>query len=93
MALYLVAYDVPDDRRRGRVAKKLKSFGERVQYSLFECDLDGKALLRMRRAVEGALDFSEDRLQIIPLCGACAERRIRRGPALTPEDDLAVWLV
>lgn len=92
MALYLVAYDVPDDKRRNRVAKKLKNFGARIQFSVFECDLDGKAFLRMQRAVEAALDFKTDRLQIIPLCAACESRRIRRGPALTHEDDLAVWV-
>jgi len=31
--LILVTYDVPDDRRRTRLAHTLKDFGERVQYS------------------------------------------------------------
>ena len=38
--LYLViAYDTPDDRRRARLAKLLKGFGERRQYSVFEARL------------------------------------------------------
>jgi len=32
--LILVSYDVPDDRRRTRLAHALKDFGERVQYSV-----------------------------------------------------------
>jgi CRISPR-associated endonuclease Cas2 len=30
---YLIAYDVADDGRRVKVAKKLESYGDRVQYS------------------------------------------------------------
>ena len=42
--LIVVSYDVPDDRRRTRLAHILKDFGERVQYSVFECRLDERAL-------------------------------------------------
>ena len=33
---YTVAYDITDDKRRNKVAKILKDFGKRVQYSVFE---------------------------------------------------------
>ncbi|MBK9265640.1 MAG: CRISPR-associated endonuclease Cas2 [Polyangiaceae bacterium] len=35
MNALLVAYDIPDDRRRGLVAKGLLRVGRRVQYSVF----------------------------------------------------------
>ena len=35
--LYAVAYDIPHDNRRTKLANVLKSYGERVQYSVFEC--------------------------------------------------------
>src|SRR6185436_13646804 len=38
--LILVSYDIPDDRRRTKLANALKDFGERVQYSVFEFLLD-----------------------------------------------------
>ena len=31
---YTVAYDITDDKRRNRVAKILKDFGTRIQYSV-----------------------------------------------------------
>jgi len=40
--LILVSYDVPDDRRRTKIAALLKDFGERVQYSVLECLLEGR---------------------------------------------------
>ena len=38
--LIVVSYDIPDDRRRLRLANTLKDFGIRVQYSVFECRLE-----------------------------------------------------
>ena len=35
----VVTYDIVDDQRRERVASELANFGERVQYSVFECHL------------------------------------------------------
>lgn len=34
--IYLVCYDIEDDRERNRVAKALLRHGRRVQYSVFE---------------------------------------------------------
>ncbi len=50
--LIVVSYDIPDDRRRLRLAHALKDFGARVQYSAFECHLepDGLETLRKRLA-------------------------------------------
>ena len=41
---YVVSYDMPDDRKRTKMAKNLLDFGTRVQYSVFECILDDKRL-------------------------------------------------
>ena len=41
---YLVSYDIPDTKRRTKLAKTLEDFGDRVQYSVFECILDGVLL-------------------------------------------------
>lgn len=41
MKHYVIAYDIPDDSRRDKVATLLVSYGERVQLSVFECWLDG----------------------------------------------------
>ncbi len=44
---YLVSYDIPDDKKRTRMAKTLRDFGDRVQLSVFECILDDILLKRM----------------------------------------------
>ena len=74
---YTVAYDITDDKRRNRVAKILKDFGTRIQYSVFECNTDRRALLRLRNRLEGAIDLREDTITFYHLCAAC-EKQIDR---------------
>lgn len=45
---YAVVYDISCDTERARVDKTLKSFGFRVQKSVFECKLDKKGRERLR---------------------------------------------
>ena len=56
----LVCYDVPDDKRRTRLAKTHESYGDRVQYSVFVVDGTRVVLNRMRRAVEAVVELSSD---------------------------------
>jgi CRISPR-associated protein Cas2 len=56
----LIAYDVPDDRRRLRLAKALSSYGDRVQYSVFVVDAAPVRVARLKRAVEKLIVAGED---------------------------------
>lgn len=56
----LVAYDVPSDRRRTRVAKCLLKYGDRIQYSVFVVDAAPAKLLRLRGELEALIDLEED---------------------------------
>jgi CRISPR-associated protein Cas2 len=69
--LILVSYDVPDDRRRARLAHALKDFGERVRYSVFECRLDERAQQALRERLARLIDPEEDSLRIYRLCKGC----------------------
>lgn len=74
--LYLVSYDIPDTPRRTKVAKILDDFGDRVQYSVFECLLDGALLEKMVSRLQKVVNESEDSIRVYALCGNC-ERAIR----------------
>jgi CRISPR-associated protein Cas2 len=78
---YLVSYDIPDTPRRTRIAKILDDFGDRVQYSVFECRVDDILLARMISRLEKAAKEEEDSVRIYCLCGACEKviRIIGRG--------------
>ncbi len=66
-ALWLVSYDVPDDRRRNRVAKLLQGYGERVQYSVFECVLDDDQYATLRRRMARLVNEQEDSVRFYRL--------------------------
>lgn len=57
---YLIAYDVSDDVRRTKVAKKLESYGDRVQYSVFIVDARPAKLLRLRAQLTDMIDEGTD---------------------------------
>ena len=71
---YVISYDIPDDRRRNQLAKELKGFGTRVQYSVFEAHLSRSQYEELKRAVARIINPSEDSVRYYRLCGACAER-------------------
>ncbi len=68
---YVVAYDIPDDRRRTRVARVLEGHGERVQYSLFECRLTGKQFQALWKELGEEILPQEDSLRAYRLCPTC----------------------
>lgn len=69
--LYLVSYDIPDTQRRTKIAKLLKDFGDRVQYSVFECLIDDKLLDKMLKRLERVVKVEEDNVRIYSLCASC----------------------
>lgn len=62
--LYVIAYDIPEDRRRTRLANLLKSYGERVQLSVFECWLSPPELEVLKKRIGEKLDLAEDSVRI-----------------------------
>ena len=68
---YVISYDIPDDRRRNQLAKVLKGFGTRVQYSVFEARLTRSQFKQMKQAVNGVINTDEDSVRYYALCRAC----------------------
>ena len=64
---FLIAYDVTDDRRRTRVATRLSSFGDRVQFSVFVIDGRPAKLVRLRRTLKMLIDPEVDSVIICDL--------------------------
>ena len=68
---YVVAYDIPSDKRRTKVHKTLNGFGQWTQYSLFECYLDDKQYLKLRHKLDRLLDNQADSVRFYSLCAGC----------------------
>ena len=46
---WVIAYDSPSNKRRRKLAKLLEGYGERLQWSVFECRLQPHQLRRLRQ--------------------------------------------
>lgn len=86
--LFIIAYDISNDKRRTKVHKALSGFGQWTQYSLFECFLTPRQLVQLRARVESLIDSSEDSLRIYPLCADCVKRVETLGSAAPKDPDL-----
>jgi CRISPR-associated protein Cas2 len=69
----IVSYDITDDRRRVKLSNILLDFGDRVQYSVFECILKDKKMLdNMLEKIYSVIQEEEDSVRVYALCGICA---------------------
>ncbi len=69
--MYVLVYDVVNDRRRDRLHRTLKNFGTAVQRSVFELDLEHREVEEMMRQVEKLVEPEEDTVRLYRLCAAC----------------------
>jgi CRISPR-associated protein Cas2 len=63
--LYLVTYDIRDDKRWRRVFKLMKGFGEWLQLSVFQCRLSRRGHAEMLQLLDGVIKHGVDALLVI----------------------------
>lgn len=64
---HIVAYDIADPRRLGRVHRYLKKVALPLQYSVFLVELDGGQRERLKRRLVELIDSRQDDVRIYPL--------------------------
>ena len=67
----VISYDISQDKRRNKVAKTLQDYGARVQYSVFEVNLERKQIDQLRRELHKLIDADQDSIRFYTLCQAC----------------------
>lgn len=65
--LIVVSYDIPCNRRRRKVAELLDGYGQRVQYSVFECQLSPAQLLELQKRLRRRVNLTEDSVRFYPI--------------------------
>ncbi len=78
--LVLITYDVNTQdgegrRRLRRVAKACRDFGQRVQNSVFECEIDPARWALLRATLINEIEAGKDSLRFYQL-GASGKRRV-----------------
>ncbi|CAM2834979.1 CRISPR-associated endonuclease Cas2 [Skermania piniformis] len=72
---HLIAYDISDPTRLRRVCKVMEAYGERLQYSVFLCDLSPLERSQWRTDIHDQMNYGEDSVVIIDMgpLHSCAE--------------------
>lgn len=86
----LITYDVSTDtaegrRRLRRVARACLDYGQRVQYSVFECEVDPAQWVTLRARLVREIDGARDSLRFYRL-GADGRRRVEHVGAKPIQD-------
>ena len=84
--IYVIAYDIADNKRCLRVAKTLESLGYRIQESVFRLRLDNATLARVRSRLAALISDAEDVIHIYPICSSCADHADILGVAIALDD-------
>lgn len=94
--LIVVTYDVNTESAGGKtrlrhVARACQDFGQRVQFSVFEVEVDPALWVKLKARLEGIIDKTKDSLRYYHL-GADGRRRIEHVGA-KPAIDLKGTLI
>ena len=83
----VVSYDIRDDKRRTKIHKVLKSYGQWMQFSLFEClDLSDAEYAKLRSRLSKMIKPKEDSVRFYFLCACCREKVERIGGEVVRDD-------
>lgn len=89
---YLVIYDIAHPRRLHRVASLLEGFGQRIQKSVFECELEADELRRLQAKMLRCIRTDEDAVQYLRLC-ARDVKQVQHDGQITPFSPHTYYLV
>ena len=67
MLFYVIAYDIPCDKRRKKIADLLEGYGQRVQLSVFECCLTRQKYKQLKQRLQKQVKPEEDSVRFYPL--------------------------
>jgi len=67
LKVYIVSYDISDQKRLYKVHKTMKGFGEPIHYSVFRCNLSDKDKIELIAILSEIIKHDEDRIMIIDI--------------------------
>jgi len=64
---YLVCYDISDEKRLRKVFKIMRGYGDHLQFSVFECQLNATDLVRLRAELGTVIHYENDQVLFVDL--------------------------
>ena len=94
MQRYVVAYDIPDSKRRNQVSDTLLAYGKKVNYSVFEIQIKSKAEVKaLEDKLLTILKPKEDSLRFYTLCQNCAQKSWSLGEESAPFEQEGICFI
>jgi CRISPR-associated protein Cas2 len=84
----LVSYDIPNTKRRTKIHKALKAYGDWVQFSIFECWLTKTEYAKMRARLNPLIDSDVDSIRFYSICESCKAKVERIGGGNPRDEDM-----
>lgn len=84
----IVSYDISEDKRRTKIHEILSSYGQWMQYSLFECNLSKTEYAKLRSRLQKIINSDTDSIRFYFLCGCCQNKIERIGGELVRDDTI-----
>lgn len=76
----LIAYDIPKDKTRNKVSDILLGYGYRVNFSVFECELNTTALKKLKQELLEMINPKTDSIRFYYLCQNCIDKSFELAP-------------
>lgn len=90
--LYLITYDISNDKRRNEIADILKGYGSRVQYSVFECKMNKEKIKEIISELKTKINIKEkDSIRIYQICEADSKKILHFGK--TKEELKEIYII
>lgn len=90
---YVICYDIPENKRRHRLALCLDGFGDRVQKSVFEALLERSLYDQMMQEIARIIRPEQDTVRVYPLCATCTDKVQRLGTSQQSPGEEYVFVV
>lgn len=71
---YLVCYDISDSKRLQKVHRKMRGYGEPLQYSVFCCDLTASEKTLLWGDLHRLINHREDQIMFVNLGNSLSQR-------------------
>lgn len=92
--MFIVSYDIENDKVRTKFSKFLKKYGRRLQYSVYEIKNSQRVLENIKSEVEHRYKkvfTNNDSVIIYGICGSCEKKIIRIGYPAQEEREIVFF--
>ena len=88
----VVAYDIVSDKRRNEVANVLKDYGTRINFSVFECEINKESLSELKSKIAGIISRKKDSIVFYEICKSCNDKKEYMGVKKSEDIELVINL-